>query len=332
LPLVTPRRSAGTHVRCELKIQDGCDAHCSFCVIPKIRRTLRSKTIRDTVDEARRLVELGHLEIVLTGVFIGAYGHETALRRRQSRPGANALADLLDAVAQVPGLLRVRLSSMEPGDMTPALLEAIVANRPVVVPHLHLPLQSGSDSILQRMNRQYRLGDYLQMIEAVNEALTDGLPPAISTDIICGFPGETDKDFDKTIAVAQRVGFLHMHVFPFSPKRGTAAARWHGKFVHPTVTKARVRTLLAMESDPVDGLSIRFRRRLLGRTVRVILEQGDHGEDDSMMTGRCDHYALIHLKTRHRRGAAVSAEIIEVTPEQTRGRIVSMTVPLPVVQ
>ena len=160
---------------------------------------------------------------MLTGVFIGAYGHETALRRKQNSPDSEPLADLLDAVAQIDGLERLRLSSMEPGDVTSALLDAMIANKNIV-PHLHLPLQSGSDSVLQKMNRQYSVKQYLEMIAMVNERLTvDGLPPAITTDIICGFPTETDEDFKHTLKIASEVRYLHMHVFPYSVRTGTAA-------------------------------------------------------------------------------------------------------------
>jgi threonylcarbamoyladenosine tRNA methylthiotransferase MtaB len=331
LPSVTPRPSAGSHVRAELKIQDGCDAHCTFCVIPAVRSTLRSKSIRDAVREARQLVNLGHREIVLTGVFIGAYGRETALRRRQSPTAGEPLADLLDAVAAVDGLQRLRVSSLEPGDVSELLLDAMVANQPVVVPHLHLPLQSGSDAILHRMNRQYTVGDYLEAIDQVNAALTspDGLPPAITTDILCGFPGETDGDFERTVEVARRVGYLHMHVFPFSPRPGTAAARWRTRFVADAVAKTRVRTLIDLEEDPEEGLSIRYRRRLLGRTVRVILEKPDRG-DPSLMTGRCDHYALVRLRSDRPRGTVVHARITETSPQHTLGRVVPADIPLPV--
>ncbi len=171
LKVVKPTSPTG-HIRAELKIQDGCDAHCTFCIIPKIRRTLRSKTVADTVLEATKLVDLGHKEIVLTGIFIGAYGHETALRRKQIHPGSEPLADLVDAVASIKGLHRLRISSMEPGDISQLLLDAMLVNAPVVVPHLHLPLQSGSDAILRKMNRQYNRDQYIQMIDQVNEALT----------------------------------------------------------------------------------------------------------------------------------------------------------------
>ena len=330
LPVVTPQKSAGAHVRAELKIQEGCDAHCSFCVIPTIRRTLRSKSIPDTVREARRLVDLGHREIVLTGIFIGAYGHETALRRKQSRAGSTPLADLLDAVAGIAGLARLRVSSMEPGDVSEELLDAMVANQPVVVPHLHLPLQSASDAVLKRMNRQYRVGDYLEMIDQVNEALTtaDGLRPAITTDIICGFPGETDDDFERTVEVAYRVGYLHMHVFPYSARRGTAAARWRDRFVPAPITRTRVRRLIDMETDPRDGLSIRYRRGLSGRAMRVILEQPD-SQDSGIMTGRCDHYALVSVRTDRPRGALLQVEVTDVTPNRTLAVPLETSVPLP---
>ncbi|MCP3905823.1 MAG: MiaB/RimO family radical SAM methylthiotransferase [Planctomycetes bacterium] len=331
LPVIMPERDAGSHVRAELRIQDGCDAHCTFCIIPKIRRTLRSKTVGDAVAEARRLVDLGHREIVLTGIFIGAYGHETALRRHQADPNAEPLADLIDAVAAVPGLERLRVSSMEPGDVTAALLDAMVANAPTVVPHLHLPLQSGSDRVLGRMNRQYRVDAYLEMIVAVNAALTtgDGLPPAITTDIICGFPGETDADFERTLEVARRVGYLHMHVFPYSARPGTAASRWRDDFVDESVKKQRVRRLIDLEDDPVDGLSLRYRRKLRERALRVILEQPDRS-DPAFMTGRCDHYALVHVRTDRPRGTVITTTIQDVTADRTTAVQEPASVPLPV--
>ena len=330
LPVLTPPNIPGRHARAEVRIQDGCDAHCTFCIIPTLRPTLRSKPPAVVVEEARRLVELGHREIVLTGIFLGAYGHETALRRRQQRPQAEPLADLLDAVAAIPGLTRLRLSSMEPGDVTEPLLDAMVANRPVVVPHLHLPLQSGSNAILPRMNRQYRVEDYQHMIQRVNEAFVDevGLPPAITTDIICGFPGETEDDFARTVEVAEDTGFLHMHVFPFSPRSGTAAARWTDQFVPDAVIRRRVRHLIDLEEDPVNGLSIRWRRQLLGRSVRVILEQ----EDGAFMTGRCDHYALVHVPTHRTRNDIVHVRITHVSPNQTAGRVLELDHPLKILE
>ncbi|MEE2720032.1 MAG: MiaB/RimO family radical SAM methylthiotransferase [Planctomycetota bacterium] len=331
LPVLAPPARPGRHVRAEVHIQDGCDAHCTFCIIPTLRPTLRSKPEAVVVEEVKRLVDLGHREIVLTGIFLGAYGHETALRRRQRNPQAEPLADLLDAVASVDGVTRLRLSSMEPGDVTEPLLDSMIANRPVVVPHLHLPLQSGSDAILHRMNRQYRVEQYTDMIQRVQEAFTDpvGLPPAITTDIICGFPGESEDDFARTVEVAQRTGYLHMHVFPFSPRRGTAAARWTDRFVPDAVIRRRVRHLIDLEEDPTDGLSIRWRRQLLGRSVRVILERED---SDGWMSGRCDHYAMIRVPTPHRRNDTIHVRVTHVSPGQTAGRALDIDHPLKVLE
>ncbi len=309
LPIATLPTTKANHVRAELRIQDGCDAHCTFCIIPKIRTTLRSKTIDDVVTEATRLVELGHQEVVFTGVFIGAFGHETALRRKQTTPDAEHLADLFDAVAQVKGLKRLRISSMEPGDVTEPLLDAMVANQPIVVPHLHLPLQSGSKQVLRKMNRQYDIQDYMEMIAMTKERLLiNGLPPAITTDIICGFPTETEDDFAQTVTVAEKVGYLHMHVFPYSIRTGTAAARW--KQLPPTVVRERVNQLLELD----ESLSLSYRKQLLGKQVEVMLEQ-DLG--DGTWKGRCEHYAEITLKTSGTKGTLVPAKVTEVNPDST---------------
>jgi len=303
LPIATLPSLRSEHTRAELRIQDGCDAHCTFCIIPKIRTTLRSKTVKDTITEATRLVQLGHKEIIFTGIFIGAYGHETALRRKQTNSRGEYLADLLDAAAQIEGLERLRISSMEPGDVTPALLDAMVANSEVVVPHLHLPLQSGSDAVLQKMNRQYNISQYQEMIAMVNQRLTvDGLPPAITTDIICGFPTETADDFAQTVEIAKRTQYLHMHVFPYSVRTGTAAARW--KQLSPEVVQKRVQTLLQLDEE----LSLAYRKQLVGRSVQVMLEQFD--SETNLMKGRCEYYAEITLKTNRKKGEIVPVNVI----------------------
>ena len=160
-----------------------------------------------------------------------------------------------------------------------------------------------------------------------SERTCTALPPAITTDIICGFPGETVEDFQRTVEVAIRVGYLHMHVFPYSARRGTAAARWRDRFVAPAVIRSRVRRLIDLENDPDDGLSIRYRRRLLGRTVRVIIEQPAR---PGVMTGRCDHYALLSLETDRPRGAVLTAQVTSVTPDETTACPADISVPLTV--
>jgi len=181
------------------------------------------------------------------------------------------------------------------------------------------------------MNRQYRVNDYLELIDAVNEWLTfDGLPPAITTDIICGFPGETDDDFQQTVDVAERVGYLHMHVFPFSPKQGTAAARWKDQHVPHHICKSRVREIIDMETDPTTGMALAYMRRLVGRIVRVMIEQPDPSHPDHVM-GRCDHYAMVSLPVRAPRGTLVTAEITSASAEGLLGQPIDTRIALPVV-
>jgi threonylcarbamoyladenosine tRNA methylthiotransferase MtaB len=225
LPQLDARQTG--HQRAFLKVQDGCDAHCTYCIIPNLRPRLWSRPVDDAVDEARRLVDAGHVELVLTGIFLGAYAQPTALHRRQTPDARRGLGRLIEALCtRVPGLRRLRLSSMEPGDITDDLL-AVLRSHEQVVPHFHLPLQSGSDAILRRMNRQYGRDDFLRMVRRLTDAFDR---PAITTDIIVGFPGETDDEFAATLDVVDRVRFIHTHAFSYSPRPGTAAARWARDF------------------------------------------------------------------------------------------------------
>lgn len=313
------------HQRAFLKVQDGCDAFCTYCIIPRLRPVLRSKSVEAAVVEARSLVEAGHREIILTGIFLGALGRTTAVRRRFER-GSSPLVKLVRAIAQVEDLERLRLSSLEPGDVDDALLE-VLASEPVCVPHMHLPLQSGSPDVLRRMNRQYTRDHFLAMIDRVRGALDR---PAISTDILVGFPGETEADFAETLAVARSSEFCKIHAFPFSPRGGTAAARWGELFVPREVTRERLARLRELEQET----SIRFRRRFLGQTERVIVE-GASSQDElaagasRIAHGRADRYFDIHFELCDSRacdaiapGEMVSVRIDRVTPTRTHGVVI----------
>ncbi len=305
------------HQRAFLKVQDGCDACCTYCIIPSLRTRLLSKPVDQAVAEAHTLVANGHKEIVVTGIFLGAYGRDTALRKRFA-PGPTPLAELIRALARVDGLRRLRLSSLEPGDVDETLLEVLATGGPCV-PHLHLPLQSGSDPILRRMNRQYRRDDFLDMVKRVRGALDR---PAISTDIIVGFPGETERDFQASLEIARYAEFCKIHAFPFSPRPGTAAARWGKDFVHPTEVRDRMRRLARVELE----CSLTFRRRFLGRMERVIVERSNGVTDVTRSSpglgrGRADRYFEIHFDADApiRDGDLVSVRIDRVTPTRTHG-------------
>jgi threonylcarbamoyladenosine tRNA methylthiotransferase MtaB len=295
--------------RAFLKVQDGCDAHCTYCIIPKLRPNLWSKPIDMAVDEAKSLVVAGHVEIVLTGIFLGAFGHATALRKRHSA-GGKSIGDLVEALCvRVPGLRRLRLSSLEPGDLTTELID-VLKSFEQVVPHFHLPLQSGSDRLLRRMNRQYKRGDYFEMLDRVQAGFDR---PALTTDVIVGFPGESDDEFDRTVEVVDRARFIHVHAFSFSPRPGTAAARWGDEFVHGPVVNDRILRLTQL----ADAHSFQFRQRFLGETVELLVEAGDGNH------GRCERYFDVTIPDAAvRTGDFVRARVVSVTRDETLGEVV----------
>lgn len=310
LPLLNSRHTG--HQRAFLKIQDGCDAHCTYCIIPQLRPRLWSKPIEDCLEEARTLVAAGHRELVLTGIFLSAYGHTTALRRRQTK-NISPLAELLERLCtEVPGLMQVRLSSLEPGDLTPELLK-LMRSLPQVAPHFHLPLQSGSSKILRRMNRQYNRDDFLQMIDAVHEAY-DRI--ALTTDVIAGFPGETDEDFQQTLEVAERARFIHVHAFPYSARPGTAAARWDTDFVPANIASQRVRILQEHAAEHSRG----FRCQFLDETLTAQVEESCEGE---IQHGRTAFYFPVYFShPRRLAGKVANLRVLQVKKDRTWGELV----------
>ena len=270
------------HTRAFLKVQDGCDGHCSYCIIPKARPFVRSKPPEAVLREARALVEAGHREIVVTGVNLGAYGQSTVRRKTWERPQNDRLAELLDRVAEIPDLARIRLSSLEPADVTPRLIDVHRKHRNIM-PHLHLSLQSGSNTVLRRMGRQYTADEFKQTVELIRSRLDR---PAITTDIIVGFPGENEADFEQTVDLAEDVGFAKMHVFRFSPRDGTAAANMQDT-VDAKVTKKRAEILRASDRE----LGHEFRQQFIGETATVLVENSD-----TQPCGRSERYFKVCVK------------------------------------
>jgi threonylcarbamoyladenosine tRNA methylthiotransferase MtaB len=318
LPQLGARQSG--HQRAFLKVQDGCDAHCTYCIIPQLRPRLWSKPVEEAVEEARQLVEAGHGEIVLTGIFLGAYGQPTALRRRQAIATAKPLGELVQALCtRVPRLERLRLSSLEPGDLTEELIDVLKGHRQVV-PHFHLPLQSGSNLLLRRMNRQYGRDDFLRMAEQVKGAFDR---PAMTTDIIVGFPGETAEEFERTVEVVQNVGFIHIHAFSYSPRPKTAAARWTREAVCGPVVNERINRLGELSV----AYSLKFRRQFIGEVVEVLVERasGDEGEMQVLsgyQHGRCERYFSVHFESHELLpGAKARVRIDRVTATRTFGTL-----------
>ena len=197
-----------------MKVQDGCRNGCSYCIIPQVRPVLVSRPAGEILAEIGRLTAAGFAEIVLTGIHLGHYGADAP-------DNENDLAGLLCRIIALPGEFRVRLSSIEASEVTPELLDLLAARPDRLCPHLHLPLQSGSDAILQKMRRRYSAAEFIERCRAIRRRLD---VPALTTDVIVGFPGETEADFAATCRAAEEIGFSKIHVFRFSPRPGTAAA------------------------------------------------------------------------------------------------------------
>ncbi|AQQ70201.1 Threonylcarbamoyladenosine tRNA methylthiotransferase MtaB [Limihaloglobus sulfuriphilus] len=274
----------GSHSRAFLKIQDGCDGFCSYCIIPHIRKKLWSNPPEMVEKEARAMVAAGHKEIVLTGIYLSAYMQETVKRKRWDTSRSLELVSLIERLVRIDGLMRLRLSSLEPGDITEPMIECFV-KYPNLVPHLHLSLQSGSDRILRRMNRQYRTDEFLETVERLNNALDR---PAITTDLIVGFPGETEFDFDQSMEISRQAGFAKIHVFGFSKRRGTPAAKMQDQ-IETHVIKERVRRLSELDKE----LQQKFRRQFAGEEINIIVE------NTKKQTGRCERYFEVNYHTKH---------------------------------
>ncbi|MFO0863824.1 MAG: tRNA (N(6)-L-threonylcarbamoyladenosine(37)-C(2))-methylthiotransferase MtaB [Gemmataceae bacterium] len=272
------------HQRAFVKVQDGCLLNCSYCIIPSVRPIIRSREPEAIVDEVNELVAGGCPEVVLTGIHLGHYGIDLSKGRPKSE--WRRLWHLLDRLDRLPGDFRVRLSSLEAAEARDDLIEAMARSRRVV-PHLHLCLQSGSDHVLERMKRRYRSAGFVERCRRIRASLDH---PAFTTDIIIGFPGETETDFQATMDVARAVGFAKTHLFSYSPREGTPAATF-GHAVSPQVMEERRQRLVALERELAD----QYRRSLLGREVTVLVE-GDDPQRPGRVTGTTCRYVQASLR------------------------------------
>jgi threonylcarbamoyladenosine tRNA methylthiotransferase MtaB len=311
----------GRRHRAYVKVQDGCMLRCSFCVIPYVRPNLISRPVDHILDEVRRLVDRGYREVVLTGIHLGHYGvdwnrHLVPLTLGEGR-GRGAyesrsaafkpksewirLSHLVRRIAELPGDFRIRLSSIEATEVTRELIEVMADHPGKIAPHLHISMQSGSDSVLRRMRRRWGSQRFIDRCRLLQERLDR---PAITTDIIVGFPGETDAEFDETIATSREVGFSKIHIFPFSPRRGTPAAFMSNQ-VPDRVRRERCRELELVEAELRDA----YYRGLLGRSLRVLVES----REENRTVGTACRYATVELSASVADdGQFVTATAVEV--------------------
>ena len=268
------------HTRAYIKIQDGCNQFCSYCIIPFARGRVRSRRPSDVISEAAALVEAGYQEVVLTGIHISSYGIDLE--------GADLLS-LIRELHGIEGLKRIRLGSLEPRIITREFAEGLKA-LPKVCPHFHLSLQSGCDETLKRMNRHYLASEYYEKVELLRQIYD---MPAITTDVIVGFPGETEEEFEITRAFLEKVDFYEMHVFKYSRRQGTNAAKMKDQ-VKDEIKTERSNILLSLEREQ----SRRFRQHFIGRTVEVLMEEPAVIDGKSYMTGHTKEYVKVALETQ----------------------------------
>ena len=266
------------HTRAYLKVQDGCNQFCTYCMIPYARGRIRSKKTEDVVGEVKRLAASGCQEVVLTGIHLSSYGKERPEEQEN-------LLTLIQAVHEVDGIERIRLGSLEPGIITKEFAKAI-SSLPKVCPHFHLSLQSGCDATLKRMNRKYTSGEYYDRCQILRKYFDH---PALTTDVIVGFPGETEEDFEETLDVVRKVRYDSAFTFIYSKRSGTPAAAKEDQ-VPEEVVKDRFDRLLAQVQEIARERSSRFEG-----TVQEVLVESVNDQDASLVTGRMGNNLLVHF-------------------------------------
>ena len=293
------------HTRAYIKIQDGCNQFCSYCVIPYARGRVRSREMSEILTEIEGLVQKGCKEVVLTGIHIGSYGLDK---------GEPMLVDLVEKIADISGIDRIRLGSIEPRLITAENTRRLAAIDKLC-PHFHLSLQSGCDTVLKRMNRHYTASEFEESVRLLREAFDR---PAITTDVIVGFPGETEEEFEECRAFVEKIDFYEMHVFKYSPRKGTVAAGMKEQLTDREKT-VRSDVLLKLTKEQ----SKLYRESFIGENVDVLWEDSEEINGKKYMIGHTDRYVRIAaLEGSKRYESAVSGEI---TTEAVRGFVNSDT-------
>lgn len=295
-------KQTAEHTRAYIKIQDGCNQFCSYCIIPYARGRVRSRKWEDIYAEMKGLAEAGYREIVLTGIHISSYGIDfddeawtmgkSVVRERETGQrdyqGSTKLIDLLERIQDVDGISRIRLGSLEPRIVTEKNAKRL-ADMPKICPHFHLSLQSGCDATLKRMNRHYTAGEYLECVERLRAVYTN---PAVTTDVIVGFPGETEEEFAETYAFLDKVNLYEMHIFKYSKRKGTRAAVMPNQVPGPVQTE-RSNRLQELEKKQ----SKAFREAYIGKKEEVLFEEKKVIAGKPYMLGHTGSYLRVAKQT-----------------------------------
>ena len=281
------------HTRAFLKIQDGCNNFCSYCKVPLVRGACRSKALDEIVQEANRLVKNGFKELVLCGICLGSYGRDLKAKVH--------LVDVIEALENTEGLLRIRLSSLEAGDVSDRLIEKMVHSKKLCR-HLHIPIQSGDDEILKKMNRGYKASGYLNLIERIKKCVPDA---AITTDVLVGFPGEKDENFQNTVRLIKEVLPLRTHIFPYSKREGTQAAKNFNEKLDYKVIKERIDCLKKIAQD----CAFNFKKQFLSQSMDALMEDKIGG----YWKGHTDNYIKVWVKShRNLRNQFISVKLNKI--------------------
>lgn len=263
------------NTRAFLKIQDGCNNFCTYCIIPYARGRVRSRTPESVLAQAKRLVENGYVEIVLTGIHTAGYGEDL---------DGYCFYDLLVDLVKIEGLKRLRISSIETSQITDEIINLIGSNE-IIVDHLHVPLQAGCDATLKRMNRKYTTAQYLEKMQKIRSYLPN---IAFTTDVIVGFPGESDEEFEETYNFIKKVNYSELHVFPYSPRKNTPAAKMKDQ-VNDQVKHDRASRLLQLSKE----LNRDFALKQIGKTLKVLFEK----RDGDYLVGHAGDYLKVKVRT-----------------------------------
>lgn len=289
------------HTRAFLKVQDGCNQFCSYCIIPYTRGRVRSRRPEDVESEVRTLAEKGYREVVLTGIHLSSYGVDFTEEKEN-------LLGLIQRIHRIPGIERIRLGSLEPRIVTEEFASELAA-LPKLCPHFHLSLQSGCDETLKRMNRHYTAAEYARGCEILRKAFEQ---PAITTDVIVGFPGETEEEFQETKRFLEQIGFYEMHIFKYSRRAGTRADRM------PEQIPEQIKTLRSDELLELEKrLSEQYRRSFLGKKTEILLEEETQIDGKVYMIGHTREYvkAVVPLEKGRKNQMAEGVLTEMLTPE-----------------
>ena len=315
-------RHTGGHTRAYIKIQDGCNQFCSYCIIPFARGRVRSRMPEEICREIRGLVAAGYREFVLTGIHISSYGVDFEDREMRSRLEREAqlqsaarygketslLLPLILQIHGIEGVQRIRLGSLEPRIVTEEFAK-ILGALPKICPHFHLSLQSGCDDTLKRMNRRYTTEEYRAGVERLRTHFEN---PAITTDVIVGFPGETEEEFNETEKYLRQIGFFEMHIFPYSKRKGTKAADMKDQ-IDGEVKKERSHILLELEKEQ----SLAYRQQFVGKEEEALFEEKKEFGEETYMVGHTARYVRAAKKIRKEDAAEMEGQVV-------RGRITGM--------